>query len=124
MYLLYLSMYEINCNCVIVYYRHIKLWKGHYCRWNPSMRAQDPLAPRCRELLALRTQLQTQVQNYYNETNKQIGQYKYRHVDSYCRPTYEIGIVGLIIILMTYVYLYFNDSKICSTLHLITSWLL
>ncbi|CAB3368858.1 Hypothetical predicted protein [Cloeon dipterum] len=44
--------------------RHMKLWKGYYCRWNPSMRTQDPLIPRCKELLTLRSQLQAQVEQY------------------------------------------------------------
>ncbi|XP_046398778.1 myotubularin-related protein 2 isoform X1 [Ischnura elegans] len=42
--------------------RHVRLWKGHYCRWNPSMRPQDPVAQRCRELLSLKAQLQAQVE--------------------------------------------------------------
>lgn len=41
--------------------RHIRLWKGLYCRWNPSMRAQDPIYQRTRELLALQEQLLRQV---------------------------------------------------------------
>lgn len=41
--------------------RHIRLWKGLYCRWNPSMRAQDPIYQRTRELLALQDQLKRQV---------------------------------------------------------------
>lgn len=41
--------------------RHIKLWKGFYCRWNPSMRPQDSIYNRTREMLALQEQLQKQV---------------------------------------------------------------
>lgn len=41
--------------------RHIRLWKGLYCRWNPSMRPQDPVYQRTRELLALQEQLVRQV---------------------------------------------------------------
>lgn len=41
--------------------RHIRLWKGLYCRWNPSMRPQDPIYQRTRELLALQEQLVRQV---------------------------------------------------------------
>lgn len=42
--------------------RHIRLWKGLYCRWNPSMRTQDPIYQRTRELLALQDQLKRQVE--------------------------------------------------------------
>ncbi|KAJ3667134.1 hypothetical protein Zmor_002539 [Zophobas morio] len=38
--------------------RHIKLWKAYYCRWNPSMRTQDPVYQRIRELLILKEQLE------------------------------------------------------------------
>ncbi|KAG5885726.1 hypothetical protein JTB14_000649 [Gonioctena quinquepunctata] len=38
--------------------RHIKLWKAYYCRWNPSMRTQDPVYQRIRELLKLKEQLE------------------------------------------------------------------
>lgn len=41
--------------------RHIRLWKGLYCRWNPAMRTQDPIYQRTRELLALKEQLRRQV---------------------------------------------------------------
>ncbi|XP_037300263.1 myotubularin-related protein 2 isoform X2 [Manduca sexta] len=38
--------------------RVIKLWKALYCRWNPTMRQQDPIYQRTRELVALRAQLE------------------------------------------------------------------
>ncbi|CAG9817959.1 unnamed protein product [Phaedon cochleariae] len=38
--------------------RHIKLWKAYYCRWNPSMRTQDPVYQRIIELLKLKEQLE------------------------------------------------------------------
>jgi myotubularin-related protein 1/2 len=41
--------------------RHIRLWKGYYCRWNPAMRSQDPIYQRTRELLSLREQLKRQI---------------------------------------------------------------
>lgn len=50
--------------------RHIKLWKGLYCRWNPSMRPQDPIYQRTRELLLLQEQLQRQVDECRFETNQ------------------------------------------------------
>lgn len=42
--------------------RHIRLWRRLYCRWNPSMRPQDPVYQRTRELLALKEQLEKQVE--------------------------------------------------------------
>lgn len=47
--------------------RHIKLWKAYYCRWNPSMRTQDPVYQRTRELLVLKQQLQNQVEECRKE---------------------------------------------------------
>ncbi|XP_060526601.1 myotubularin-related protein 2 [Cylas formicarius] len=38
--------------------RHIRLWKAYYCRWNPSMRTQDPVCQRIKELLKLKEQLE------------------------------------------------------------------
>lgn len=49
--------------------RHIKLWKSLYCRWNPSMRVQDPIYQRTRELLLLQEQLQNQVNECRFEQN-------------------------------------------------------
>lgn len=50
--------------------RHIRLWKGLYCRWNPTQRAQDPVYQRTRELLALQEQLQKQYDEYRSEKNQ------------------------------------------------------
>ncbi|KAJ4441683.1 Myotubularin- protein 2, partial [Periplaneta americana] len=47
--------------------RHITLWKGHYCRWNPSMRPQDPVYQRTRELLVLKEQLERQAEECRRE---------------------------------------------------------
>lgn len=41
--------------------RIVKIWKGLYCRWNPSMRPQNKIYNRTRELLALQEQLVKQV---------------------------------------------------------------
>ncbi|XP_063373150.1 myotubularin-related protein 2 [Cydia amplana] len=41
--------------------RVIKPWKALYCRWNPTMRQQDPVFQRSRELVALRAQLEAAV---------------------------------------------------------------
>lgn len=43
--------------------RYIKLWKGLYCRWNPSMRPQEAIYQRMRELLAMRNQLQSKAED-------------------------------------------------------------
>lgn len=53
--------------------RYIRLWKGLYCRWNPSMRVQDPIYQRTRELLALQEQLQRQVDECRYESNQRLG---------------------------------------------------
>lgn len=38
--------------------RVVRLWKALYCRWNPTMRQQDPIYQRTRELVALHAQLE------------------------------------------------------------------
>ncbi|RZF46424.1 hypothetical protein LSTR_LSTR012499 [Laodelphax striatellus] len=43
--------------------RCIRLWRGLYCRWNPSMRTQDPVYQRAREMLALKEQLERQAED-------------------------------------------------------------
>lgn len=53
--------------------RHIRLWKGLYCRWNPSMRAQDPIYQRTRELLALQEQLLRQVDECRFDSSQRPG---------------------------------------------------
>ncbi|XP_022908297.1 phosphatidylinositol-3,5-bisphosphate 3-phosphatase MTMR2 [Onthophagus taurus] len=47
--------------------RNIRLWKAYYCRWNPSMRIQDPVYQRIRELLRLKEQFQKQVEECRKE---------------------------------------------------------
>ncbi|XP_063973236.1 myotubularin-related protein 2 isoform X3 [Diachasmimorpha longicaudata] len=47
--------------------RYIKPWKALYCRWNPSMRQQDPVYQRARELLVLKEQLEKQVEECRRE---------------------------------------------------------
>lgn len=47
--------------------RHIKLWKSYYCRWNPSMRTQESVYQRIRELLILKEQLERQVEDCRRE---------------------------------------------------------
>ncbi|XP_057340211.1 myotubularin-related protein 2 isoform X1 [Microplitis mediator] len=49
--------------------RYVKLWKGLYCRWNPSMRQQDPIYQRTRELLVQKEQLEKQVEECRKELN-------------------------------------------------------
>lgn len=57
----------------VVSMRHIRLWKGLYCRWNPSMRQQDPVYVRTRELLALQDQLIKQVEEIRLEKSQGQG---------------------------------------------------
>ncbi|KAK5649328.1 hypothetical protein RI129_000357 [Pyrocoelia pectoralis] len=47
--------------------RHIKLWKSYYCRWNPSMRTQESVYQRIRELIILKEQLERQVEECRRE---------------------------------------------------------
>lgn len=49
--------------------RYVKLWKGLYCRWNPSIRPQNRIYHRTRELLALQDQLIKQVSDLRMKTN-------------------------------------------------------
>lgn len=51
----------------VVSLRHIKLWKSYYCRWNPSMRTQDPIYYRIKELLILKEQLEAAVNDVKKE---------------------------------------------------------
>ncbi|CAH0553391.1 unnamed protein product [Brassicogethes aeneus] len=53
--------------------RHIKLWKAYYCRWNLSMRTQDPVYQRIRELLKLKSQLEQQVEISKKEQQSRIS---------------------------------------------------
>lgn len=43
--------------------RYIRLWKALYCRWNPSMRPQEAIYQKMRELLAMREQLEKKVED-------------------------------------------------------------
>ncbi|XP_058791511.1 myotubularin-related protein 2 isoform X2 [Phymastichus coffea] len=47
--------------------RYIKPWKSFYCRWNPSMRQQDPVYQRTRELLVLKEQLKKKAEECRRE---------------------------------------------------------
>ncbi|XP_011189334.2 myotubularin-related protein 2 [Zeugodacus cucurbitae] len=49
--------------------RYVKLWKGLYCRWNPSIRPQNRIYHRTRELLALQDQLIKQVSDLRMKTS-------------------------------------------------------
>ncbi|KAL1491072.1 hypothetical protein ABEB36_011725 [Hypothenemus hampei] len=52
--------------------RHIKLWKAYYDRWNPSMRIQDPVYLRIRELLKLKEQLENDAADYRKEQQQRM----------------------------------------------------
>ena len=45
----------------------MKFWKSYYCRWNPRMRPQDSVHLRHAQLLSLRDQLQSKVDNLTRE---------------------------------------------------------
>ncbi|XP_014231544.1 myotubularin-related protein 2 isoform X2 [Trichogramma pretiosum] len=47
--------------------RYIKPWKSFYCRWNPSMRQQDPVYQRTRELLVQKEQLKKKAEECRRE---------------------------------------------------------
>merc|ERR1711872_1005433 len=47
--------------------RHMKFWKGYYCRWNPRMRPQDSVHHRHAQLLSLKDQLQSKVDSLTKE---------------------------------------------------------
>ncbi|KAF7271917.1 phosphatidylinositol-3-phosphate phosphatase isoform X1 [Rhynchophorus ferrugineus] len=53
--------------------RHIRLWKAYYCRWNPSMRTQDPVYQRIRELLKLKEQLHNNSQECRKEQQQRMS---------------------------------------------------
>nr|XP_018899140.1 PREDICTED: myotubularin-related protein 2 [Bemisia tabaci] len=53
--------------------RYIQLWKGYYCRWNPSMRPQDPIYQRTRELLVLKEQLEKNQEDCRKELRSRIS---------------------------------------------------
>ncbi|XP_051167075.1 myotubularin-related protein 2 isoform X2 [Leptopilina boulardi] len=53
--------------------RYIKLWKSLYCRWNPSMRQQDPVYQRTRELLVFKEQLQKQEEECRREQSLRVN---------------------------------------------------
>ncbi|XP_076183632.1 phosphatidylinositol-3-phosphate phosphatase isoform X2 [Ptiloglossa arizonensis] len=59
-----------NCQLVlmpIASMRYIKPWKSLYCRWNPSMRQQDPVYQRTRELLVFKEHLEKQLEEGHRE---------------------------------------------------------
>ncbi|KAG8249826.1 Myotubularin- protein 2 [Homalodisca vitripennis] len=53
--------------------RHIRLWRRLYCRWNPSMRPQDPVYQRTRELLVLKEQLERQAEEGRREQMSRVA---------------------------------------------------
>jgi len=53
--------------------RHMKFWKGYYCRWNPRMRPQDSVHLRHAQLLSLKDQLQAKVDLLNRELENKVG---------------------------------------------------
>ncbi|XP_069952825.1 phosphatidylinositol-3,5-bisphosphate 3-phosphatase MTMR2 isoform X5 [Cherax quadricarinatus] len=47
--------------------RHLCLWDKYYCRWNPSMRQQEPVHIRFKELLHVKGQLEKRVDELRKE---------------------------------------------------------
>ncbi|XP_066987744.1 myotubularin-related protein 2 isoform X4 [Macrobrachium rosenbergii] len=47
--------------------RHLRLWDKYYCRWNPSMRQQEPVHIRFKELLHVNGQLEKRVDELRKE---------------------------------------------------------
>ncbi|XP_063868325.1 myotubularin-related protein 2-like isoform X5 [Scylla paramamosain] len=47
--------------------RHLCLWDKYYCRWNPSMRQQEPVHIRYKELLHVKEQLEKHVDELRKE---------------------------------------------------------
>jgi len=52
--------------------RQLRLWTNYYCRWNPRVRPQEPIAARSRVLLSLRLQLQRRVQELQKELDARL----------------------------------------------------
>ncbi|XP_024121938.1 myotubularin-related protein 2 [Oryzias melastigma] len=52
----------------VVSLRHLELWTSYYIRWNPSMRLQESVHQRYKELLAKRAELQKRVDELKRET--------------------------------------------------------
>ncbi|KAL1138901.1 hypothetical protein AAG570_008963 [Ranatra chinensis] len=53
--------------------RHIRLWRGLYCRWNPSMRPQEPVMQRTLELLAMKEQLEKMAEEARKEQKARMA---------------------------------------------------
>ncbi|KAK4296338.1 hypothetical protein Pmani_031156 [Petrolisthes manimaculis] len=47
--------------------RHLRLWDKYYCRWNPSMRQQEPVHLRYKELLHVKGELERRVEELRRE---------------------------------------------------------
>ncbi|KNC23517.1 hypothetical protein FF38_03733 [Lucilia cuprina] len=74
--------------------RIVKIWKGLYCRWNPSMRPQNKIYNRTRELLAVQEQLVKQVSEKRMKANmRQTIQASTRIDDSSERLNYMLTFV-------------------------------
>ena len=53
--------------------RQLRLWTTYFCRWNPRVRPQEPVAARSRVLLSLRSQLQRRVQELQKELDARLA---------------------------------------------------
>ena len=53
--------------------RRIQLWTGYYCRWNPCLRAQEPLNYRNKEVLFMKKELQKRVDDLQKELQAKLS---------------------------------------------------
>lgn len=53
--------------------RRIKLWTNYYCRWNPSLRLQEPSYFRQKELLLIKKQLFKRFEDLESELQSKLG---------------------------------------------------
>lgn len=58
--------------------RHMRLWTGYYCRWNPRMRPQDCVRQRQTQVLAIKEQFRSKVEALKRELE---GKRKTNHDD-------------------------------------------
>lgn len=58
--------------------RHMRLWTGYYCRWNPRMRPQDCVRQRQTQVLAIKEQFRSKVESLKRELE---GKRKTNHDD-------------------------------------------
>lgn len=53
--------------------RRVKLWVNYYCRWNPSLREQEPINNRQKELLLIKKQLEKRFEDLHSEFQAKLS---------------------------------------------------